>query len=99
MSTSSYEIDLQGSDRAELAQAAEDLQAEIEKIDGVVKTEKLSGQLYDVGQGSGRSSEGNAVRLTPIQVGMIIHNVLSGMNPLTITNDGSEYAVWLEYPE
>ena len=28
MSTSSYEIDLQGSDRAELAQAAEDLQAE-----------------------------------------------------------------------
>ena len=61
MSTSSYEIDLQGSDRAELAQAAEDLQAEIEKIDGVVKTEN-SGQLYDVGQGSGRSSEGNAVR-------------------------------------
>ena len=39
MSTSSYEIDLQGNDRAELAQAAEDLQAEIEKIDGVVKTE------------------------------------------------------------
>ena len=37
--------------------------------------------------------------LTPIQVGMTIHNVLSGMNPLTITNDGSEYAVWLEYPE
>ena len=30
---------------------------------------------------------------------MTIHNVLSGMNPLTITNDGSEYAVWLEYPE
>ena len=32
-------IGFTGNDRAELAQAAEDLQAEIEKIDGVVKTE------------------------------------------------------------
>lgn len=62
MSTSSYEIDLQGSDRAELAQAAEDLQAEIEKIDGVVKTENSLANSTTLAQGSGRSSEGNAVR-------------------------------------
>lgn len=99
MSTSSYEIDLQGSDRAELAQAAEDLQAEIEKIDGVVKTENSLVNSTTLAKVVVDPLKAMQYGLTPIQVGMTIHNVLSGMNPLTITNDGSEYAVWLEYPE
>lgn len=99
MSTSSYEIDLQGSDRAELAQAAEDLQAEIEKIDGVVKTENSLANSTTLAKVVVDPLKAMQYGLTPIQVGMTIHNVLSGMNPLTITNDGSEYAVWLEYPE
>ena len=99
MSTSSYEIDLQGNDRAELAQAAEDLQAEIEKIDGVVKTENSLVNSTTLAKVVVDPLKAMQYGLTPIQVGMTIHNVLSGMNPLTITNDGSEYAVWLEYPE
>ena len=99
MSTSSYEIDLQGNDRAELAQAAEDLQAEIEKIDGVVKTENSLANSTTLAKVVVDPLKAMQYGLTPIQVGMTIHNVLSGMNPLTITNDGSEYAVWLEYPE
>ena len=99
MSTSSYEIDLQGNDRAELAQAAEDLQAEIEKIDGVVKTDNSLVNSTTLAKVVVDPLKAMQYGLTPIQVGMTIHNVLSGMNPLTITNDGSEYAVWLEYPE
>ena len=99
MSTSSYEIDLQGSDRAELAQAAENLQAEIEKIDGVVKAENSLANSTTLAKVVVDPLKAMQYGLTPIQVGMTIHNVLSGMNPLTITNDGSEYAVWLEYPE
>ena len=97
--TSSYEIDLQGHDRAELAQAAEDLQEEIEKIDGVVKTENSLTNSTTLAKVVVDPLKAMQYGLTPIQVGMTIHNVLSGMNPLTITNDGSEYAVWLEYPE
>ena len=88
-----------GNDRAELAQAAEDLQAEIEKIDGVVKTENSLVNSTTLAKVVVDPLKAMQYGLTPIQVGMTIHNVLSGMNPLTITNDGSEYAVWLEYPE
>ena len=74
-------------------------QAEIEKIDGVVKTENSLANSTTLAKVVVDPLKAMQYGLTPIQVGMTIHNVLSGMNPLTITNDGSEYAVWLEYPE
>ena len=37
--------------------------------------------------------------MTPIQVGMTVNNVIGGTKALTIKKEGSEYEVWLKYPE
>ena len=37
--------------------------------------------------------------MTPMQVAGSIRNILSGTNVLTVTNNGTEYDVKLEYPE
>lgn len=37
--------------------------------------------------------------MTPVQVAGSIRNILSGTDVLTVTKDGTEYEVKLEYPE
>lgn len=37
--------------------------------------------------------------MTPMQVAGSVRNILSGTNVLTVTNNGTEYDVKLEYPE
>ncbi len=99
MSTGSYEIDLQGYDLDELRTAAKDLSEEMRKIDGVVKADNSLSNTTTLVKVDVDPLKAMQYGLTPISVGMTLNNVLSGVNPLTITSEGSEYEVWLEYPE
>lgn len=99
MSTGSYEVDLQGRDMAQLRQAAGQVEEALTGIDGVVKTENSLSNPTTMAKIQVDPLKAMQYGLTPIQVGMTVNNVLSGVNPLTLTNQGSEYAVWLEYPQ
>jgi HAE1 family hydrophobic/amphiphilic exporter-1 len=75
------------------------LKAELEKIDGVVKVESSMSNPSIIAKIVVDPLKAMQYGLTPIQVGMTVSNVISGVSPLTITNSGSEYEVRLEYPE
>lgn len=98
MSTGSYEVDLQGNNMAELRLAAAQVQEAISGIAGVVKTENSLSNPTIMAKIQVDPLKAMQYGLTPIQVGVAVNNVLSGVNPLTLTNEGSEFAVWLEYP-
>lgn len=99
MSSDSYEIDLQGNDLSTLRQAAADLQVELAKVDGVVKVDNSLADSSTMAKIQVDPLKAMQYGMTPIQVGMTLNNVLSGVSPITITNEGSEYEVVLEYPK
>ncbi|MCD7836189.1 MAG: efflux RND transporter permease subunit, partial [Lachnospiraceae bacterium] len=99
MSSDSYEVDLQSSDLEALKQASNDLMAELQKIDGVVKVENSVSNSSTIAKIVVDPLKAMQYGLTPIQIGVTVNNVISGISPLTITNSGSEYEVLLEYPE
>lgn len=99
MSTGSYEIDLQGSDMDELKAFADELEEKFLSVEGVVKVDN--------------STSGDSIRakidvdelramqygLTPITVGMAVGNATNGKKAMTVTREGHEYEVKLEYPK
>ncbi|MCM1326731.1 MAG: efflux RND transporter permease subunit [Bacteroidales bacterium] len=99
MSTGSYEVDLQGDNMEELKQAAADLQTELSKVDGVIKTDNSMANASTMARVQVDPLKAMQYGLTPIQVAMTLNNVLSGVSPLTIAREGSEYEVRLEYPK
>lgn len=98
MSTGSYEIDLQCRDMEVLRQAADALAEEMRHIDGVVKAEHSLANTTTLVKVEVDPLKSMQYGMTPIQVAMQLNNVLSGINPINLTKDGSEYEVWLEYP-
>jgi HAE1 family hydrophobic/amphiphilic exporter-1 len=99
MSAGSYEIDLQSHDIALLRQEAERLTTAIRDVEGVVKAAHSFANPTTLVKVDVDPLKAMQYGLTPIQVAMELHNVLSGMNPINLTKDGSEYEVWLEYPK
>lgn len=99
MSTDSYQIDLQGNDLNTLRQVAADLQDKFSVADGVVKVSNSLANSSIMAKIQVDPLKAMQYGMTPIQVGMTLNNVLSGVSPITITNEGSEYEVLLEYPE
>lgn len=99
MTTSSVVIDLKGRDMDILKRTAAQAQAIMEQVEGVIKVT------------SSTSDTSTAARLridplmtmhygmTPVQVAGGVSNILSGMDVLTVTKDGTEYEVKLEYPK
>lgn len=99
MSSDSYEVDLQSNDLDSLRLTVDDLMAKLQKVDGVVKVESSMSNPSTIAKIEVDPLKAMQYGMTPIQIGMTINNVLSGVSPLTITNSGSEYEVRLEYPE
>jgi len=99
MSSGSYGISLQGSDMDELKAFADELEEKFSKVDGVVKVDN--------------STSGDSIRaridvdelqamqygLTPISVAMSVNNAIEGKKAMTVTREGAEYDVKLEYPK
>ena len=98
MATGSYEIDLQSRDMTALRQAADQLAAAMREVEGVVKAEHSLANATTLVKVDVDPLKAMQYGLTPIQVAMNLNNVLSGVNPINLTKDGSEYEVWLEYP-
>lgn len=99
MSTNSYEVQLQGSNMKDLSQAAMELQEALRAVDGVIKVDNTMSNSSTMAKIQVDTLKAMQYGMTPIQVGMTLNNVLSGVSPLTITNAGAEYEVRLEYPE
>lgn len=99
MSSSSYEVDLQSHDMTALREAAEMLTTAVQEIEGVIKAEHSLANPTTLVKVDVDPLKAMQFGMTPIQVAMHLNNVLSGVNPINLTKDGSEYQVWLEYPE
>lgn len=99
MSASGYEIDLQGYDMAKLKESVQILTDGIRELQGVVKVDNSLANASTLVKVDVDPLKAMQYGLTPIQVGMTVNNVIGGVKPLTIKKDGSEYEVWLQYPE
>lgn len=99
LSSSSKEVDLSGYDRESLKVAASQVEEMMKKVPGVIKVSS------DIAKASTEAHvvvdplKAMSVGLTPVQVAMELNYTLSGMEAVTLKNEGEEYSVRLEYPE
>ena len=99
MSSSGYEIDLLSYDMDALKKAAEMVTDGIRELDGVVKADNSLANASTLVKIDVDPLKAMQYGMTPIQVGMNVNNVIGGTKALTIKKEGSEYEVWLKYPE
>ncbi|MDD3369534.1 MAG: efflux RND transporter permease subunit [Lachnospiraceae bacterium] len=99
MSSSNKEVDLQGYDRDELKTAAKELQAAVRQVPGVINVTSSVADASTSAEVSVDQLKAMSCGLTPIQVGSAVNNILSGVDAIDVTNDGTEYTVHVEYPE
>ncbi len=93
------EIDLVGRDLDDLKDAARQVQQMLQTIPGILQ---VSSDLADVSTQVEvviDPLKSMAVGLAPVQVAGEMRNTLSGVEAATLTRNGEEYAVRLEYPE
>lgn len=99
MNTSNTEIDLSGYDMEALKEAARDVKAEMEKAEGVIKVASSAADTSTAAKIRVDPLMAMHYGMTPVQVAQELNHMLSGMTALTITNQGTEYDVKLEYPD
>lgn len=93
------EIDLEGRDLDDLKEAAKLVQDMMQTIPGVLQ---VSSNLSDAATQVEvviDPLKSMAVGMPPVQVAGEMRNALSGVEAATLTRNGEEYAVRLEYPE
>ena len=99
MNTSTTEIDLQGYDMEALKEAARDVKAEMEQVDGVIKVASSTTDTSTAAKVQVDPLMAMHYGMTPVQIAQELNYMLSGITALTITNQGTEYDVKLEFPE
>ncbi|MDO4334007.1 MAG: efflux RND transporter permease subunit [Eubacteriales bacterium] len=99
MNTTTTEIDLQGTDMEALKEAARDVKAEMEQVDGVIKVVSSTADASTAAKIVVDPLMSMHYGMMPVQVAQELNQMLSGMTALTITNQGAEYDVKLEYPD
>ncbi|MEZ3506636.1 MAG: efflux RND transporter permease subunit [Lachnospiraceae bacterium] len=93
------EIDLEGRDLDDLKVAARQVQDMVSQIPGVLQT---SSNLSDASTQAKiliDPLKSMSVGLAPVQVAGEMYNALSGSEAATLTKNGQEYSVRVEYPE
>ncbi len=99
MSAGSKEIDLQSLDRERLKADAVALQDQIRQLPGVASVTSDVQNVSTAAKVNVDPLKAMANGLTPVQVGMTLNNVLSGVKAVDIVNNGTEYEVKVEYPQ
>ena len=99
MNTSTTEIDLQGYDMEALKEAARDVKAEMEQVEGVIKVASSTTDTSTAAKVQVDPLMAMHYGMTPVQIAQELNYMLSGITALTITNQGTEYDVKLEFPE
>ena len=97
--SSTTEIDLRGADMQALKSAALQAQEAMEKVNGVIKVSSSAQDTSTAAKLEIDPMMAMHYGMTPMQVAGSVRNILSGTNVLTVTNNGTEYDVKLEYPE
>ncbi len=87
-----------GSSMEALKEAARDVKAEMEQVEGVIKVVSSAADTSTAAKIVVDPLMSMHYGLMPVQVAQELNHMLSGMTALTITNQGSEYDVKLEYP-
>lgn len=99
MVSGSYEIDLESYDYEALKDYSKVLEEEFKKVDGVMKVDNSASDAATMAKVVVDPLKAMNYGLTPISIGTTLNNVLSGINAITITREGAEYDVFVEYPE
>ena len=99
MGGGTYGISLQGRDMDELKAFAEELEDKFLAVDGVVKVDNSTSGDNIRARIDVDELKAMQYGLTPITVGMAVGNATGGKKAMTVTREGSEYEVRLEYPE
>lgn len=99
MTSASTEIDLRGRDMETLKEAAIRVQEAMEEVEGVIKVTSSAADTTSAAKLEIDPLMTMYYGMTPVQVAGSVNNMLSGMDVLTITKEGTEYEVRLEYPE
>lgn len=95
----SIEIDLQGRDLDDLKEASREVEDMLAKIPGVLQVSSdLAGASTQV-EVVVDPLKSMAVGLPPVQVAGEMRNTLSGVEAATLTRNGEEFKVRLEYPK
>lgn len=99
MLSTDKEIDLNGYDLESLKRASQEVEDVMKSVPGVIRVSS------DISKASTEADiivdplKAMSVGLTPIQVAMELNYTLSGMEAVTLTNQGEESSVRLEYPD
>ncbi len=99
MSSATTQINLHGRDMDILKETARQAQALMEEVDGVIKVTSSASDTSTAARLEIDPLMTMYYGMTPVQAAGSVNNILSGMDALTITRDGTEYKVRLEYPE
>ncbi|WP_076944508.1 efflux RND transporter permease subunit [Angelakisella massiliensis] len=95
----SVQLYLESTDRDQLKDAAEQVLAMMRESDSIIKASS------DLTDGNPQAEivvdpvKASAAGLSPYQVVSTVSNVMDGKNAMTITDEGTQYEVWVEYPE
>lgn len=99
MSSSDASVSLHGDDIAALKIASRQVEEVMRSTPGVVKVSSSVADATTQAKVIVDPLKAMNVGLTPVQVATNINHILSGQKALTLTREGEEYEVWLEYPK
>lgn len=93
------EIDLQGRDLDDLKETSREVEAMLQTIPGVLQVSSDMADASTQVEVVVDPLKSMAVGLPPVQVAGEMRNTLSGVEAATLTRNGEEFKVRLEYPE
>lgn len=99
LSSSGGELVLEGYDLEELKEAAADLADRARDVPGVLSVSSTADTDSTKIEIRIDPLKAMSYGLTPAQAAAGLHAMVSGTEAMTITSDGKEYSVFLEYPE
>lgn len=99
MLAGSVEVDLSGRNLDDLKEAAKQVEAVMRNTPGVLKVSSDLGEASTKAEVMVDPLKSMSVGLAPAQVAMETYYALSGMEAVTLTKNGEEYSVRLEYPQ
>lgn len=99
MLTTDKEVDISGYDLDILKKEAEKVEAAMKTVPGVIRVSSDISKAATEADVVVDPLKAMSVGLTPIQVAMELNYALSGMEAVTLTDQGQEYSVRLEYPD
>lgn len=99
MMGSSLEIDLQGRDLGDLREASKEVQKMLQTIPGVLQVSSNLAEVTTQVEIVVDPLRSMSVGLPPVQIAGEMRNALSGVEAATLTRNGEEFKVRLEYPD